>query len=188
MPAVLWAHWGANPYSSLIYKIYQSLTNVYGFYSAYVSNLVHNNELDLWGTVGSEIDFSLMELAASKLDIEEEGLAIKFPDLATKFPEFRYRIKEDYGKWLNVVKETAYRAGVPLRAELLDMVHRSDEELGNKADSESLGFNSSRLHPDIYMNELLQGMRVIHQVLPAIMKKLGIEFKLDKSELQTGPE
>ncbi len=44
----------------------------------------------------------------------------------------------------------------------------------------------ARLHPDIYMNELLQGMRIIHQVLPAIMKKLGIDekdFTLDRSEL-----
>jgi hypothetical protein len=36
------------------------------------------------------------------------------------------------------------------------------------------------------MNELLVGMRMIHQVLPAIMKKLGIydEFNLDDSELR----
>jgi hypothetical protein len=48
---------------------------------------------------------------------------------------------------------------------------------------ESIGFNSSRLNPDIYMDELLCGMRMIHQVLPA-MKKLGTEdFKLDESEL-----
>ncbi len=66
------------------------------------------------------------------------------------------------------------------------MVHRSSDELGYEAEAESLGFNSSRIHPDIYMNELLCGMRVIHQVLPAIMKKLGIdeEFKLDESELK----
>jgi len=36
------------------------------------------------------------------------------------------------------------------------------------------------------MNELLQGMRIIHQVLPAIMKKLGMDekdFALDRSKL-----
>ncbi len=41
----------------------------------------------------------------------------------------------------------------------------------------------------IYMNELLVGMMVIHQVLPAIMKKLVIdeeEFRLDRSELGLG--
>jgi hypothetical protein len=45
---------------------------------------------------------------------------------------------------------------------------------------------AARLHPDIYMNELLQGMRIIHQVLPAIIKKLGMDekdFALDRSQL-----
>lgn len=66
------------------------------------------------------------------------------------------------------------------------MVHSSHEELGLEAEQESLGINSSRVHPDIYMNELLCGMRAIHQALPAIMKKLGIdeEFKLDTSEFR----
>jgi hypothetical protein len=65
------------------------------------------------------------------------------------------------------------------------MVYESDEALGQEAERESLGFNSSRLHPDIYMDELLRDMRVIHQVLPAIIKRLGIEdFKLDESELR----
>jgi len=57
---------------------------------------------------------------------------------------------------------------------------------GHTAEAEALGFNAVRLHPDIYMNELLQGLRTIHQVLPAIMKKLGMDekdFTLDRSEL-----
>ena len=60
--------------------------------------------------------------------------------------------------------------------------------MSHEAEAESLGFNAGRIHPDIYMNELLVGMRVIHQVLPAILKKLGIEeeFKLDDSELSLG--
>jgi len=175
----LWDLIHENPYSSLIYKIYESFTNIYGFYIAYVHELLFDDELDLGETVGDNIDACLLALAASKLDLEDvQGLAAKFPD-------FRYRVRKDYEKWLNVVKERAFRAGVPLRAELMDMVYQSDEELGMEAEKKSLGFNSSQLHPDIYMNELLQGMRVIHQILPAIMKKLGIydEFKLDESNL-----
>lgn len=175
----LWDLIDNNPYSSLIYKIYESLTNVYGFYAAYIADLDLDEELDLIGTEAANIEPCLLDLAASKIDME----AVQ--SLATKFREFSYNTKAEYEKWLNIVKEKAFRAGVPLRAELLNMVYESDEALGQEAESESLGFNSSRLHPDIYMDELLRGMRVIHQVLPAIMKKLGMEdFKLDESELR----
>ena len=174
----LWDLIDGNPYSSLIYKIYKSLTNVYGFYAAYVSGLVIDDELGLIETEAENIEPCLLDLAASKIEMEE------VQGLATKFRDFRHRIRTEYKKWLNIVKERAFRAGVPLRAELLNMVYESDEALGQEAEKESLGFNSSRLHPDIYMDELLRGMKVIHQVLPAIMKKLGMEdFKLDESEL-----
>ena len=33
-----------NPYSALVYKIYKSLTDVYGFYIAYVDELTSNND------------------------------------------------------------------------------------------------------------------------------------------------
>lgn len=75
-----------------------------------------------------------------------------------------------------------------MRAELLDLIHQSNDELAQEAEAESLGLNASRLHPDVYMNELLVGMRTIHQVLPVVLKKLGIydEFKLDTSQLHVG--
>ena len=170
-----------NPYASLIYKIFTSFTKVYGFYAAYVQELIFDDKLDLWESVGANIDDSLLELAAAKIDIEEVR------DVASKFDEFRLSISEEYKKWINVVKKETFRAGVPLKAELLDIVYGSDEELREEAERESLGFNNQRLHPDIYMDELLRGMRVIHQVLPAILEKLGIdEFKLDISKLYTG--
>lgn len=169
-----------NPYFSLIASIYRSLNDVWGFYAAYVDELINDDGLDLIGTDADNIEPCLLELAASKIEVEQA--------LAPKFAEFKRQVTRDYIEWLTFVKDKAFRAGVPLRAELLNMVYGSHEAIGHEAEAESLGLNASRLHPDIYMNELLCGMRAIHQVLPAILKKLQIdnEFKLDTSEFYIG--
>lgn len=76
-----------------------------------------------------------------------------------------------------------------MRVELLDLLYEDAESLGHVAEREALGFNTRRLHPDVYMNELLEGMRIIHQVVPAIMKKLEIDektFRLDEPDLHVG--
>ena len=172
----LWASLEENPYSALIYKIYESLNDVYGFYGAYISELMDDDAL--FNTPADNIESCLMELAACKIEVDE--------GLAPKFKQFRHQVMKNYEEWINLVKESAFRAGAPLRAELLDIVHGSHGELAHEDEAESLGFNSSRIHPDIYMNELLCGMRAIHQILPAIMKKLGVydEFTLDDSQFR----
>ena len=170
-----------NPYSALIHEMFASLADVHGFYAAYVHELIFDDELALGGTAADNIEPCLIDLAASKIEVDEA--------LAPRIKQFRCRVMKDYAEWLTIVKDKAFRAGVPLRAELLGMVHKSAEELRREAEAESLGFNARRAHPDIYMNELLCGMRAIHRVLPTIMKKLGIEagrLERDHSELHVG--
>jgi len=171
-------HLFEHPYVRIISDIYKSYTNVYGFFSAYVSNLL--DELDVYGSEAENIEPELLALAAAKLD--------EVPSLAKNFQTFRRQTLRNYSAWLKLLKEKAFQAGLPLRAELMDLVYESHDAVGQEAEAESLGFNDSRLHPDIYMNELLVGMRTIHQVLPAILKKLGIdqEFQLDTSEILLG--
>lgn len=167
-----------NAYSALILNIFQEYTNVYGFYAAYVSSLVMDNDIDLFDTPAEGMEYDLLPLAASKVRTD--------PRLATKFNGFRWRIRKDVEEGLNVIKEKALRRGIPLRAELMDMIYLSGEELAMEAERESFDMNNANLHPDIYMNELLCGMRMIHQILPLILKKLEIDFKLDTSDLRVG--
>ncbi|MBX8549973.1 helix-turn-helix domain-containing protein [Pseudomonas cichorii] len=166
-----------NQYSSLIYRIFKAFTDVYGFYTAYVEYLI-NDDMELFDSSIEEIEPNLISLAASKVDVNLE--------LAPSFRKFKYKTERDYEDWLGLVKDRAFKTGTPLKAELLDLVYHGHDGLGHAAEAESLGFNASRIHPDIYMNELLVGMRVIHQVLPAILKKLGIEdeFQLDEKALR----
>jgi transcriptional regulator with XRE-family HTH domain len=166
-----------NPYTALIREIFASLTSVWAFYAAYVENLLNDDDLDFEYDLVSDFEWCLMDLAASKLEVDNA--------FALGFPQFRLRTRKQYQEWLTTIKDRVFRAGVPLRAELQELLSDDPEELDHTAEAEAWGFNETRLHPDVYMNELLVGMRIIHQVLPAILKKLEIDFKLNDDALRT---
>lgn len=171
----LWDAINANPITLLIYEMYNALNGVYGFYSAYIEDFMYDDELDLFDTV-SELEYSLLALSACKIRINN--------DLSPDILCFRYKVNTNCIRLLDKIKNKVLRARIPLKAELLDLVNSSSDTLSVEAEEESFGTNALRLHPDIYMNELLVGMRTIHQVLPVILKKLGMEedFELDTAD------
>jgi hypothetical protein len=166
---------------SVIYKAYKALTDIDGFKYAYITDILNDamdNEDQQIGSLEDEfwaIDCEIINLAFIK--------SISDHSMYPKFNALKYETLKTYTELLNNIKEFAFTNKIPLKAELMDLISLSHDKIGAEAEAKSLGFRDNRIHPDIYMNELLEGSRVMHKVLAAICKKLDIkteDLKLDE--------
>jgi hypothetical protein len=166
------------PIVNSISTAFLSANDVYGFYAAYISGLLafeftDFDPDDFTGQVYSEL------LAISFAKTGEQS------QFSPTFNNFAYDTKKILTKLIDSIKMLAMHNNLPLKAELSDLISGNSGWLGHEAERESLGFNSERIHPDIYMNEILCSHRLIHQVLPIICKKLGItpeELEIDETK------
>jgi len=165
------------PIFQLIFSLYHAYGALQGFMAASdVSELI-DKTVEAIGGIGSEpfmfLNCELLWLAATKVEPDPSLLKSE-----VCFNVFRNAQVEKFRATLSELKAAAFTQGLPLKAELLDMVEDDTESLSVSAEGESLFNESTRqLHPDIYMNELLLGMREIRTALPLILAKLKIKIE-----------
>ena len=154
----------------IINAIFESFIGVNDFFTAYFAGLGNSdNTLEAY----IELESCLLELATCKVDLD--------PKVAPNFTSFKYKWLQWYEDKISEIKYKAVQSNEPLREELMKLVTETAGQLLNEAEREVLGWNKGQLHPDIYMHELLQGMRMIRKLLPAILEKLDI--KLSEKDL-----
>ncbi len=150
----------ASIYATMIKNTFSSFVALYGFYLAYLADIVYAMMDEEFHSDVVNIEPCLMVLAFVKTNANAE----QCPNIHA----YKQKTMVNYQNWLEQLKSFAIKKGIPLKAEVMDLIYKSPDDNGAEAEEESLGLNAGRLHPDIYMNELLEGMRMIHQVLPVI--------------------
>jgi len=156
-------------YVRIISNIFESFTAIDGFFHAYFQELGVNDDIS---GILLDIEETLLNFAVCKIEIDTT--------LAPNLTNYKDNWLKHYREAVNQIKYKAICANIPLREELMHLIDADISELSLAAEREAFGFNKNQIHPDIYMNEIIDGMRKINQVLPQIMEKLDIKFDQSK--------
>jgi transcriptional regulator with XRE-family HTH domain len=171
----------SNPIARVIENIFKAYNDMYHYCErSGVFALIHDDrirtcDMSEVDSAAEQLDDCLLRLSAAKIndDVAPNSAAYK---------KFRQETLHDYMRWIKLVKEEAWKEKVPIPVELADLLNKSHGELGAEAEFAGIKrmardrglVEAEGGHPDIYMNRLLEGMEMIHKVLPAIMTKIGM--------------
>jgi hypothetical protein len=158
-----------NPHSAFIKELFKRFADINAFYMKYMFGHICDLPAGFDGPI-ENIDSCLIELAAANMEPEEK--------FAPKFRTFKRRTRDNYEEWIDEFKKAMFTAGMPLEAEYMDLVKLSSDFLSSVWETDKLdillGEADERIHPDIYINEILLTLRRIDSVLPLILSKLEI--------------
>ena len=98
-----------------------------------------------------ELEACLIYLAACKANLN--------PSLTPNINAFKFEWLRWHHRKIDDIKCKAIQSAKPLREELKKMITDPVEHLSADTEKEVMGLNIDKVHPDIYMNELLIGMR-----------------------------
>ena len=162
-----------NPHVQMITNIFSAHIAIFDFFSAYFQNFTDDDETS---DVAHELESNLFSLAVCKADLD--------PKIAPNYKKYKYTELKWFKNEIVKIKSCAVKSNLPLREELNKLVTDTLGELTTAAEREAFGFNMDQQHPDIYINELLEGMREIRQELREIKEKLQRESVLNEGKIK----
>ena len=166
----------SHPLTSLITCTFDALVDIAPVYSMYIlpigDELIENHIEE--GSIVFDIYHSLIELALLR-GIENKINDYKDLYRTTAFFNFKSEILSWFNKSLYNLKKLAYKENIPMEYDIAALANESSGELGMHVEAKSFGFGEHKIHPDVFMDEIIKSQRVLHFILPKILEKLDIE-------------
>ena len=154
------------PYVKVIGAIFEAYTGINDFFYAYFQEL---GTAESTVEVMMEMEINFLNLAACKATFD--------PTFAPNLSSFRGKWLRYYRDKISEIKYKAVQSNEPLREELMKLVTEPTAKLSGDAERQVWGLNVDQIHPDIYTNEILMGMRTLNKFLPALIEKLEINLE-----------
>jgi len=160
----------SNEFTSLLSKIFNAMVNLDCYYQNFFESIAETPEVEFkyyhyWDEI-------LVDLAVYHVLDDQK----RFPSIDT----FKRQTELKVQGYITALKCHAYQHRLPLRAELLDLLTKEHKALYDYTEAEMMGLLPPQIHPDIYINEIIESQRLAHQVLPEICRKL----KMSEDEIK----
>ena len=154
------------PYVEVIRAILEAYISINDFFYAYFQDLlIAESTFEIM----MEMETNFLNLAACKATLDTT--------VAPNLPSFQGEWLRYYRDKISEIKYKAVQSNEPLREELMKLVTEPTAKLSGDAERQVWGLNVDQIHPDIYTNEILMGMRTLNKFLPALMEKLEINLE-----------
>lgn len=153
-----------DPYVVTLSLVLDAMVSMQSYYVAFFDELHNDSEYPFEYSV--EWEAILVDLAVYQ--------ALKDDPLYPTLGQFQQKTIANTHAYIEALKSHAHRHRLALRAELLHLVTKDHEGLYDYTEAEMMGLFPPRIHPDIYVNEMIESQRLLHKVLPALCLKCGM--------------
>ena len=127
--------------------------------------------MDKYQYARDDIRVNLLFLAATTLELDKEFIK-SIPNFEQRFSVFKIKWRQFFSKKITTLKEIFFEYKTPIPHEFMELLTTEPHDLYDRFVYGDFEAPEDRIHPDIYMNEILEGLRDIQEILPKVLEVL----------------